>query len=227
MNQADRLEQWNRWYDGLPDEWRFQFVLWPVLIVGAINMVLTIGFGFPFGLLVVLAIAALACCRVPYAFGWVQGTDPNAPHGQAGGAKPMFQLGRIDWVWNVNTWYEAQPELVRFWVVPAVLILVGTINMILTISARFPFGLLFLIALVGVAFIRGSYTSGWLTEPPDVHAPAQPVAPVPLLTHEDTKPAVHEPVVAAPTPSLTPPPPAAEASQPTPEHPTPEGPTDI
>ena len=48
MNYADRLARWNSWYDHAPESWRFQMVvLWPLLAIGAINMLLTIAIGFP------------------------------------------------------------------------------------------------------------------------------------------------------------------------------------
>ena len=31
MTLAERLVLWNRWYDGVSEEWRFQFVVWSLL----------------------------------------------------------------------------------------------------------------------------------------------------------------------------------------------------
>ena len=39
------------------------------MIVGAVNMLLTIAVGFPFALLIGIAIVAIAWVRVPYALG--------------------------------------------------------------------------------------------------------------------------------------------------------------
>ncbi len=65
MTYADRLQRWNRWYDETPDDWRFHLVVWGLVAVGTINMFLTIAVGFPFALLLVLAILAIAAVRYP------------------------------------------------------------------------------------------------------------------------------------------------------------------
>ena len=78
MTYADRVQRWNRWYDRTPEPWRFHVMVWALLIVGAVNMLLTIAVGFPFGLLLVLAIAAIAAVRVPHALGWVRTGEADA-----------------------------------------------------------------------------------------------------------------------------------------------------
>jgi hypothetical protein len=70
MTGSERFLQWNRWYDSLPQEWRFHFVLWPIIAVGAINMVLTVAIRFPFGLLLLFGFVFLAAVRVPYVLGY-------------------------------------------------------------------------------------------------------------------------------------------------------------
>ncbi|WP_428486195.1 hypothetical protein [Rhodopila sp.] len=46
----------------MPD-YRFRFILWPFILLGAINLMLTTGNGFPFGLLVPLGpVAVRAPC---------------------------------------------------------------------------------------------------------------------------------------------------------------------
>jgi hypothetical protein len=50
MTAAERLYGWNRWYDGLAQEWRFQLVLWPLIAFGVCNMLLSLSIRFPFGL---------------------------------------------------------------------------------------------------------------------------------------------------------------------------------
>jgi hypothetical protein len=79
MYDTDRVIRWNRWYDGLPGDWRFQFVLWPVLAIGALNMLLTVSIGFPFGLLLLVCIAFVASVRVPYALGYLTNRDLSVP----------------------------------------------------------------------------------------------------------------------------------------------------
>jgi len=138
MTFAERLQRWNCWYDALPEDWRFQAVLWPLILLGAINMGLTVSVGFPFALLVVLALIALLVVRVPFILGWV---------------------------YDINLWYDGLPETRRPWVILVVLAVAGGLNMVLTINRGFPFGILFLLALLLIILIRGPYTAGWLIPP--------------------------------------------------------------
>ena len=191
MTYAERAQRWNEWYDGLPDRWRFQVVLWPLLLLGTINMVLTISNGFPFGLLVILGILLLAVVRVPY----LTGRRPAR-----GGEQPerTVHLGRVDWAWGLNQRYDAMPEWRRFWVFPAVLVVAGAINMALTLANGFPFALLFLLALLVMVAIRAPYAWGWLTPPPGRAATAAPS----LRVARDTTPSMpaFAPLGGAPAP---------------------------
>lgn len=72
MTETDRLYRWNRWYDQQPEVWRSQIIVWFLVALAAFNTALSIWTGFPFLLLVVLAIAAIALVRVPYRMGWLQ-----------------------------------------------------------------------------------------------------------------------------------------------------------
>ncbi|MEN0073945.1 MAG: hypothetical protein AAGC69_06160 [Paracraurococcus sp.] len=168
MTQADRLYRWNRWYDRIPDAWRFQVVVWALILVGALNMLLTISVGFPFGLLLILAIAAMAAIRVPQAFGWLQ-----AGEAEAAGAGARMEIAAPDWVLRVNRWYDDLPERFRPFVLLAALAVPGAINMMLTIAGGFPFGLLFLLAVLLLLAIRAPYAAGWIRQP-------EAVAPGPL-----------------------------------------------
>jgi hypothetical protein len=161
MSFAERVMGWNRRYDALPEDWRFQVVLWSLLALGAINMLLTVTTRFPFALLVILGIIAMAVIRVPYALGWIAAHEEVAPNHR-------FQIpagGLIE----LNRRYEAIPEQRRFWVYPTVLLIGGAVNMMLTIAYGFPFGLLFLLTLLALIAVRAPYAAGWLT------APATPV----------------------------------------------------
>ena len=98
MTNAERLQRWNEMYERTPEPWRFQLIVWALVIVGAINMLLTIAVGFPFALLVGLAIAAIAVVRVPHALGWIR-TDGEASYGfdyllGHGGQSPGTRLQR-------------------------------------------------------------------------------------------------------------------------------------
>ena len=64
MTFGERFHRWNLWYDELPQEWRFQFVLWPLIALGAINILLTVSSRFPFGLLLLLGIIFVVAVRV-------------------------------------------------------------------------------------------------------------------------------------------------------------------
>ncbi len=65
MSFSERVVRWNRWYDAAPEMWRFQFVIWSLVVLGAINMLLTVAIRFPFALLVVLGIAVITAVRLP------------------------------------------------------------------------------------------------------------------------------------------------------------------
>ena len=60
MSVAERVAMWNCWYDAVPGEWRFQATLiWSLLVLGTINMALTVAVRFPFALLVLLGIIVI------------------------------------------------------------------------------------------------------------------------------------------------------------------------
>jgi hypothetical protein len=190
----ETFDRWNRQYDELPGMWRFQVVLLPLILIGLINMWLTIHGGFPFGLLVLLAIIALAAIRLPYANR--PPAAPAAPEGvEAGSARsaPRIESGFLT---DVNTWFDGLPAVRKFLAIPLLLVLVGWLNMELTIVHAFPFGLLFLIAFAAVVFIRAPWELGLVSEPSwrEARAPAlrleppQPAKPLLSAPHEDAAP---------------------------------------
>jgi hypothetical protein len=189
MSAAERMTAWNRWYDTVPTEWRFQFILWSLLALGTINMFLTVATGFPFALLVLLGILFIAVVRVPYVFGWM---GPSA-----GEAAPTFQIQNANWLIDINHRYDALPESRRLWVYPAVLLIAGAVNMMLTIRFGFPFGLLFLLALLALVVIRAPFTAGWLRATP-LPAPQDQAFVTheqPTTSHEQpTATVAHDPV---------------------------------
>ena len=164
MTVAERLHRWNHWYDGLPQEWRFQVVLWPLILIGALNMLLSVSMRFPFGLLLLLGVLCVAAIRVPYALGWI--TPAEAP-ASGGPGTQRLEIGGAgaDWLVGLNQRYEAIPEERRFWVFPAILLVAGAINMQLTIDKGWPFGLIFLIVLLAIILIRAPYAHGLLRSP--------------------------------------------------------------
>ncbi len=171
MTVAERLYRWNSWYDGLPQEWRFQVILWPLIALGACNMLLSLSMQFPFGLLVLLGVLCVAAVRVPYALGWIAPTDEPAS-GEPGTRKLEIGGAGADWLIGLNQRYEAIPEARRFWVFPAILVIAGAINMQLTIDKGYPFGLIFLIVLLAVIVMRAPYAHGLLKSPSAVGIPA-------------------------------------------------------
>ncbi len=182
-----QLRRWNRWYDELPELLRFPVVLGLLVIVGAINLALTIATRFPFGLLVLLAIAVLAAIRLPYLIGpdnparsdWGE-PEPAAPEPSHGGLMS-----------RANHWYESFPELWRFQLIVWALVLVGAVNLALTIAVRLPFGLLVLIAVVLIAAIRLPYLRGRVRAAPAVQPAArEPLPPAlePIPPHEAALP---------------------------------------
>jgi hypothetical protein len=173
MTYAERLYSWNRRYDELPQEYRFQFVFWFVIAVAALNMALTIADGFPFGLLVLLAVAWIASIRVPFVLGWVK---PSHGHDEAAGhaaATAHMEIHPPRWVYRLNHWYDAVPEFERPFYLLGALVVAGAVNMALTIAYAFPFGLLFLLAFLAVLAIRAPFVAGWFV--PDA-APAKALA---------------------------------------------------
>ena len=68
----------------------------------------------------------------------------------------------------------------------------GALNMILTLSNGFPFGLLFLLALLALIAIRGPHVAGWLA-PPAISVPAAAVPPPPEPAHVAPPEALAEP----------------------------------
>jgi hypothetical protein len=170
MTYADRLNRWNRWFDGTPDDWHAHIVLWPLVLAGFINMQLSIASGFPFGVLVLLALLWIASIRLPYTRGWiVPGPDPARDEG----ARLVF--GRADWIYDINERYEAMPDDRRFFVIPAILIVAGTLNLWLTFEHGWVFGGLFLLVLLVVLAVRAPYVWG-------VIAPPEKVTESPLLS---------------------------------------------
>ncbi len=222
MTFAERLQRWNRWYDALPEDWRFQAVLWPLILLGAINMGLTVAVGFPFGLLVVLALIALVVIRVPFVLGWVSPTPAEA---NGGPVEPKISISAVPWVYDLNLWYDGLPETRRPWVILVVLAVAGGLNMLLTIHSGFSFGILFLLALLAILLIRAPYVAGWFIPPTRLPeriaaAPAQeritqeaaaPVMPMHLAAaeheHEHEQPSAIAEPMASPTAVAEPMPP--------------------
>ncbi|GAA0603687.1 hypothetical protein GCM10009416_46620 [Craurococcus roseus] len=161
MTNADRLQRWNQLYDRTPERWRFQVAVWALVAVGAVNMLLTIAVGFPFALLLGLAILAMAAVRVPYALGWLR-TEGDAA---GGGDRARMEIEAPSWMIRVNRWYDGLDETQRPLVLLAALAIPGAINMLLTFAGGFPFGLLFLLAVLALVVIRAPYTAGWYKEP--------------------------------------------------------------
>lgn len=161
MTNADRLQRWNQLYDRTPERWRFQVAVWALIAVGAVNMLLTIAVGFPFALLLGLAILAMAAVRVPYALGWLR-TEGDASATEGAGAR--MEIEAPSWMIRVNRWYDGLDETQRPLVLLAALAIPGAINMLLTFAGGFPFGLLFLLAVLALVVIRAPYTAGWYKE---------------------------------------------------------------
>jgi hypothetical protein len=118
-------------------------------------MALTVAIRFPFALLVLLGIIVITAVRVPHVLGWV--VSPTD-----GDKNSNIQIEGAGWLIDLNHRYEALPELRRIWVYPAALLIAGAINMMLTIKYGFPFGLLFLIALLALVILRAPYTASWV-----------------------------------------------------------------
>ncbi|WP_043340825.1 hypothetical protein [Belnapia moabensis] len=189
MTYAERVQHWNRLYDQAPEDLRFNVVAGAVVLVGAINMWLTVAIGFPFALLVILAIAALTAVRLPHAMGWVQ------PHPEQPGRAQM-RIEGADSLYRWNLWYDRLTEPQRAAVLLVILLGAGIINMLLTIGNGFPFGLLFLLAILALVTVRGPYAAGWLVPPAEPRLNPAPQAP--LLEREPA--AVSRQVEAQPIP---------------------------
>ncbi len=195
---AERLQRWNTWYERTPEPWRFQLIVWALVVVGALNMLLTIAVGFPFALLVGLAIAAIAAVRVPYVLGWIKADGEPSAAGTGGGTR--LEIEPPSWVLQVNRWYDGLDELQRGLVVVAALVIPGAINMLLTFAGVVPFGLLFLLALLALIAIRAPYAAGWFKGSPAASAgPALAMArPAPRIGDESAGAAPRRPAEPVP-----------------------------
>ncbi len=156
MTNADRLLQLNKWYDDVPEEWQNHIITWPLVGAGFINIQLSIATGFPFGLLVLLTIAGFAAIRLPEQLGWIKPGPDGA----------RFEVGRIDVLYDLNRLYDSIPELPRFAVFPLILIAAGTLSMWLTYHYNWPFGIVLLLAVLGILAFRLPYTWKLITPPP-------------------------------------------------------------
>lgn len=185
MTAAKRLNRWNGWYDRLPEDWRFQLVLWPLIAIGACNMLLSIGTGFPFGLLVLLAMLCLAAIRLPYVLGWI--VPDRAASGEPDAWR--FEVG-AGWLVDLNRRYDALPEFHGLVMVTVILVLAGAINMSLTIETGFPFGLIFLLVFLTLGALRGPYAAGFLKGAPAgtavSHDPGYELLPAPAHASDGT-----------------------------------------
>ena len=157
----ERLIAANHWYDRLPEVWQARVVVWPLLFLGVLNMMLTMALRFPFGLLVILGIVATVAIRLPYVLGFL---GPRATVPEDRNNAPPIVISGSHWIGRVNRRYEAVPEPLRFWVIPAILLLAGMLNMLLSFQHLFPFGLLFLLTVLALCAIRGPYVAGWVQD---------------------------------------------------------------
>lgn len=195
MTVPERLYRWNHWYDQLPQEWRFQVIVWPLIAVGFLNMLLTLAIRFPFGLLLLLGVLCFAAIRIPYALGWIVPAAAD-PAGEPDAWK--FEIPGAEWLIDLNQRYDAMPASSRFWVYPVVLLTAGAINMALTISTGFSFGLLFLLALLALIAIRAPYAAGLLKLPPSAATPVLSGQDSPRITHAPSPMSHAEPRSAEP-----------------------------
>jgi hypothetical protein len=160
MEQESSIARWNRLYEGVPEHLRFWLVVWILIGVGAINMMLTIWLGFPFGLLVVIAIAAMAYIRFAPQLNLPEQPAPQLLQSQPGMAEDDETTVLSGWknaFPTFNGWMDNIGELPRLGVHLGVLVVAGIINMLLSINSEFPFGILVLIALLALALIRGPW----------------------------------------------------------------------
>ena len=179
----ERLIAVNHWYDRLAKDLRFQFVLWPLLFLGVLNMMMTIALRFPFGLLVVMGLVAAAAIRVPYVLGFL---GPRAVIPADRNNAPPIVIKGDGWIGYLNRRYDRMPERLQFWVLPVILLVAGLLNMLLTIAHWFPFGLLFLLVVLALVVIRLPYVKGWVE---DVDAPVRLKAAPAMVTYQPAAPA--------------------------------------
>ena len=166
----------NRWYESLPETRRMLVIPAILIVVGGINMAMTIGNGFPFGLLFLIALLVILALRAPYAWGFVRdpaGHATAAPDQGLPDLSPHLQI-EADWLYDANLKYNALPETTRMMVIPLFLAVVGGINMSLTIGTGFPFGLLFLLGVIAVVGFRLPFEAGWLKQPGERRAAVTP-----------------------------------------------------
>jgi hypothetical protein len=69
MNGMDQLYRWNAWFDEQTPKYRFDLAIWAVVVLGLLNLLLTMAFGMAFGLLLLLGLILANLARLPYALG--------------------------------------------------------------------------------------------------------------------------------------------------------------
>jgi hypothetical protein len=188
MEHPGRIARWNRLYDEAPADLRFQVLIWALVAIGALNMMLTIWMGFPFGLLLVIAIAAIAWIRVAPRLDLAgpmrapelirqpdPGEDERTILGGWANSFPAF-----------NTWMDGLTEMQRLGVHLGILGAAGVLNMLFSIHGDFPFGLLFLLALVALAVIRGPWVRARTRAQYREAREARRARPAGLLEHGET-----------------------------------------
>jgi hypothetical protein len=169
MNGMDQLYRWNAWFDEQTPKYRFDLAIWAVVVLGLLNLLLTMAFGMAFGLLLLLGLILANLARLPYALGELP--TPAAAGDPVGTVRLQALHRRIT---------EAPDTVVSLPILGVALAAILGMGSLAALSAKAgpAFGILFILTAVNaLAVIRG-------------HVPTRPrpmpvVQPQQMLAIED------------------------------------------
>ena len=171
MGGMEQLYRWNAWFDAQTPNYRFDLAIWAVVVLGLVNLLLTMACGMAFGLLLLLGLILANLARLPYALGELP--RPAAAGDPAGAMRLRAWHRRIA---------EAPDTVVSLPILGMALAAILGMGSLAALSAKAgpAFGILFILTAVNaLAVIRG-------------HVPARPqlnpaVQPQPTLAIEDQR----------------------------------------
>jgi len=140
VGRIDALYDINRLYDRLPELPRM--LVFPLVLIaaGTLNMWLTYRHGWPFGLLLLLAVFGLLALRLPYHWKLIT-PPPPAP------AKQASELV-LSWMTCASNWYDGLPNEAKLWGTVAGFGAVAAFDIVVTGGYRVPLCLLIVVEML-------------------------------------------------------------------------------
>ncbi|RYI22942.1 MAG: hypothetical protein EON48_07925 [Acetobacteraceae bacterium] len=170
MNGLDQLYRWNAWFDAQTPRDRFDLAVWAVVILGLLNLLLTLALGMAFGLLLLLGLILANVARLPYALGEL---PPPATAAHLAGAERLQA-----WHRRITAAPDHVVSLPILGVALAAILGMGSLAALST-KAGPGFGILFILAVVNALVVIRGHVPAKL--PPE----AVPVPPQPLAIGQD------------------------------------------